>query len=82
MKSLASTLSYSGMARLYMPWFTLTDIPTLSLLPRLVVIRITPLEARLPYRAAEVASFSTVRLSMSFGFRSEMLPPKGTPSMT
>ena len=48
---------------------------TLSSRPFLVLIRITPLPARLPYRAAEVASFSTVMLSMSALFKSLMFPP-------
>src|SRR4029078_4652489 len=40
--------------------------------PRLVVITTTPLAALEPYSAAAEAPLSTSRVSMSFGFRSEM----------
>ena len=50
--------------------------------PDFVVINITPLAARLPYKAAEEASFNTEIDSMSFGLISDTFPPIGTPSTT
>ena len=42
----------------------------------------TPLAARLPYNAAEAASFKMDMLSISLEFSSAMFPSKGTPSTT
>ena len=50
--------------------------------PLLVVIRTTPLAARLPYKAADAASFKIDILAMSLEFSSAIFPSKGTPSTT
>ncbi|MNE55539.1 hypothetical protein D3C80_1503820 [compost metagenome] len=58
-------------------------------LPRLVVIRITPLAPRAPYTAVDAISLSTVTLSTSFGsmlsiptWLPEVADVLGTPSTT
>jgi len=79
----ASRRSYSGIPLLYIPWFTCSVILGLLVLrPLLVVMRTTPLAARLPYNAAEAASFKMDMLSISLEFSSAMFPSKGTPSTT
>ena len=79
----ASRRSYSGIPLLYIPWFICSVIFGLWVFrPLLVVMMITPLAARLPYNAAEAASFKMDMLSISLEFSSAMFPSKGTPSTT
>ena len=82
MNSYGSASSYSGIPLSYTPAEALACTDVRPWEPFLVVMRITPLEARLPYRAAEAASFRTVIDSISVGFKSAILPPNGTPSIT
>src|SRR5690554_4060755 len=71
--------------------FPLYETRALPACPFLVVIRITPLDAREPYIAVSDASFRTVKVSMSFEFillsgsaipLTPLVLSTGTPSIT
>ncbi len=64
------------------PHFASTFTIACLLLPLLVVIKITPLAPRAPYKALDAASFKTVVLSISAVFIEDISPSKGTPSTT
>lgn len=62
--------------------FTSIENPRLSLVPRLVVIRIAPFLPRKPYKAEAVAPFSTEYVSISSGETFQVSVLTGTPSTT
>src|SRR5688572_8251692 len=71
------------MARLLQPWLMVAfTVPSEFFLPCLVVMIITPLAAREPYRLAAVASFRMLMVAISAGSSALISPSYGAPSTT
>ena len=75
-------VSYNGIHLAFTPYLTSASTFALPLAPFFVVIKTTPLAARLPYRAVAVASFKTVVDSISEGLMPLKSAPNGIPSTT